>query len=398
MNPEVIIAVEISDFNLSTEILRELEQIPDVTAMQWFDPMAEKGAVSTQNAPHVILIHDEQSGDDIFERIFALLRAFPNSAVFILSEDMRPERIIAVMKAGVSEYFQMPMKHGTLTDAVEKIRQQLTETRLSSGGETFAFLSSKGGLGATALAVNTAIAFSTLLKESTVLMDMSLQSGDSSVLLDSVPRHTIYDACTNMHRLDAAFLSSILVSHSSGIEFLAAPTSPEQHEDISALHVRQILQILQKLYRTVIIDCASMQVNDCALEVFNVATKIFLITDLSVTSIRDASRLMQLLLKLGVDQGKIEIVVNRFIKGGELGLQDVEKTLKKQVFWLFPNDYENVFTSINTGIPLVSSRPRCPFSRSIGDFVGKLRRTEDQKIQDSAKKYRGLRTFFGRAF
>jgi len=396
MNLEIIVAVEILDSSQCAELLQMLKQLPHVTALQWFDRMAEKGRVATAATPHIIVISDEQNGEDIFERIAALRHSFPHTAIFVLSNDIRPEHIIAVMKAGVTEYFPAPVKARILGDAVEKIRKELSLALQRSNGKTFAFLGAKGGLGATTLAVNFAVAFSLRSKKSTALMDMSLQSGDSSVLLDCMPQNSIYDACANIHRLDAAFLQSILVTHSSGVEFLAAPASPAQYEEIGPSQVRQILSLLQKTHEAVVVDCASSQINDCSLEVFNSASRIFLITDLCVTSIRDAARLMQLMLKLGLGLERIEIVVNRFIKGGELNLQDVERALKKRVLWLFPNDYENVYNSINTGVPLVSGRSQCPFSRNVSEFVEKIRQG-DNSTQISERDYRGQRNFFGRA-
>jgi len=84
-------------------------------------------------------------------------------------------------------------------------------------------------------------------------------------------------------------------------------------------------------------------------------------------------------------------VVNRYIKGSAISLDEVEKTLHKKIFWLFPNDFDEIISSINRGIPLVKLRPSSPFSRNILEFAQKLNNPQ------SSENYRGIRGAFGKA-
>jgi pilus assembly protein CpaE len=94
--------------------------------------------------------------------------------------------------------------------------------------------------------------------------------------------------------------------------------------------------------------------------------------------------------KLGIPRQKIEIVVNRYIKGGA-SLHDVEKSLQKNIFWLFPNDFVEVIASINAGVPLVKSKSGAPFTKNIFEFIEKL--TNPGK----SESYRGIKGFLGKA-
>jgi len=84
------------------------------------------------------------------------------------------------------------------------------------------------------------------------------------------------------------------------------------------------------------------------------------------------------------------VVINRFIKGGA-SLHDVEKGLLKKIFWLFPNDFDDVIASINAGVPLVKSKPGAPFAKNMFEFVEKMKNPE------CFSTYRGAKGMLGKA-
>jgi pilus assembly protein CpaE len=193
-----------------------------------------------------------------------------------------------------------------------------------------------------------------------------------------------------MHRLDISLLRGVMSSHSTGISFLPAPLNPEDSEDINSEHIASILNLTRKLYDHVVLDCGSMHVNDCSIEAFKQSDKVFIVTDMSVPSIRNTVRLCKLIRKFGISLDKIEIIINRFIKGGALSLAEVEKNFDKPVYWLIPNDFSDVVSSINRGVPLIKLSPGAPFSKNVIDFIKKF-----QGILND-QDFRGIRGTFGK--
>jgi len=181
-----------------------------------------------------------------------------------------------------------------------------------------------------------------------------------------------------------------MTKHESGMYFLPAPKNPEENMNIKADQVKAILEMVRKNFEIIIDDCVSMSVNSCSIEVFHLSEKIFVLTDLSVPAIRNCSRLMDLIKKKGVAPGKIEIAVNRFIKGKNLKISEIEESLKKRIYWFFPNDFDNTISSINMGIPLIKYQPKTVLAKNIQEFVCKLETPED------SGDYRGVKGLFGR--
>jgi pilus assembly protein CpaE len=295
------------------------------------------------------------------------------------------------MKAGVSEYLVTPINDKIFKNAIEEVRARLATSGQISRGSVYSFISSKGGLGSTVLSVNSACAMAKDKQSRVALFDMSFQSGDATVLLDLYPQTTMSDVVRNYHRLDSSFLLAAMTKHATGLEFMAAPNNPEDYDTINGTHVSHVLDLAKKIYDQVIVDCTSMSINECNIEIFNASETIFLVTDMSVPAIRNCSRLIKLMGKIGIDAKHIEIVVNRVIKGGALSLADVEKNLDKKAYWLFPNDFKGVVSSINKGEPLLIGNSGLPLAKNIAQFVEKV------KSPESSHAFRGIRGTFGKA-
>lgn len=390
MPSKINIAVELADSHLMQSVLNEFQTIPNVEALQWFNVIGENNA-TVKKVPHVIIFDDDPDAQIVARRIAIFREKFPLTAFFVVTTNQSPQHIVDVMKAGVSEYLVTPLNSEVLANAIEEVRTKLANSGKIARGSIYSFISSKGGLGSTVIATNTASALAQQKDVNVALFDMSLQSGDASVLMDVIPATTIADVVKNFHRLDASFLGAAMANVSKNLDFLAAPPGPEEFANIEGAHIATVLELAKKLYDHVVVDCSSMSIDECNIEIFKISQKIFLVIDLSVPAIRNAARLCELLGRNGISLNKIEITANRFIKGGSLSLAEVEKTLNRRIFWLFPNDFKNVQSSINKGVPLINFNPACPFSKNIFNFVEKL------KAPYTQESFRGVRGALGRA-
>jgi pilus assembly protein CpaE len=391
MKNKVTVAIEMADAAGVKTLMHTLKSLPEVETVQWFTGTGEKGALAVKGSPSVIIIDDQaETSRSAAERVARLHQAFPQSAIFVVSADTRPQHIVEMMKAGAAQFLVTPINPQALSNAIDEVRIRLATAGKSSKGAVYSFISSKGGLGTTVITVNTAVALARNKKGTVALCDMSLQSGDASVLLDLVAATTIADLSRNIHRLDVSLLRDAMSRHHSGLAFLPAPGDPEDSEEVSAEQIARILELSRQLFDTVLVDCASMRVDDRTMEIFTLSDKIFVVTDLSVPAVRNAARLCKLVDKLGIGTEKVEVVVNRYLKGGALSIEEVEKTLKKKIFWLYPNDFVDIVSSINQGEPLVEKQPGAPFAKNIIEFAEKL----GNPCADSG--YRGIRGTFGK--
>ncbi len=391
MPNELNIFVESSRKEILSQVSEILRTLPKVAFRLSEGLLPELSSQAGKSSPGIIIL-DEGDGDgDIVTRLLKLQEQFAQSAFFVISPDTSPKNIVRLMKAGASEFIGNPVKADNLIDAVEEFRIKRMNAGKVAEGKICSFISSKGGLGSSVLAVNSAAALVRQQGRAVALCDMSLASGDASVMLDVAPELTIVDLCRNIHRLDVSLFRGAITRHMTGLDFLAAPLNPADANDIKADHVAQILSLARKLYDYTILDCPAMHLDACALEALKSSDHIFIISDLSVTAIRNASRLCKHIEKLGIPSSRTSVVINRYIKGSTLSVEEVEKSLNRTVYWIFPNDFAPIVSSINRGIPLVKLNSSAVFSRNLLDFVEKI---QNPNINGD---YRGIKGVFGKA-
>ena len=102
-------------------------------------------------------------------------------------------------------------------------RRPAAQNTKKAAGKLLAFMGAKGGAGATTLACNFAVALAQEPEQKTLLIDLDLPLGDAALNLGIVAEFSAIDALQAGDRLDARFLSQLLVKHSSGVWVLAAP-------------------------------------------------------------------------------------------------------------------------------------------------------------------------------
>lgn len=392
MPKELNLAIEISRSETAGALQTHIRNLVGVKVQQWTSSMAEKGALAVKTVPDVIIIDESPESGNLLSRVRTIKENFPQASLFVVSANRDPQNIIDAMKAGASEYLVEPVEGRVLQNAIEEVRARLASSGRLAQGNVYSFISAKGGVGATVLAVNTAAALAIDKKGAVALIDISLQSGDASVLLDVLPQRTILDISQNIHRLDVSLLRGVMLSHNTGLNFLAAPQNPEDADEIHSDHIAKILDLAKRLYDHIIIDCPSMQINECTIEAFRRSDKVFMLTDMSVTSVRNVVRLKKLINKLGIDGGKIEVVINRFVKNNVLSVEEIEKNLDKPLYWMVPNEgFAEMVSSINRGVPLVKQASGSIFSRNIHQLIQKFNNQLDEP------KFRGIRGLFGKS-
>src|SRR6516164_8136859 len=101
-------------------------------------------------------------------------------------------------------------------------------------GQLIAVRGSKGGAGTTAIATNLAVALHRQTKQSVALIDGDFFAGDVLAALNLASNRSVMDLLSNVGRFDDDLLTKTFVTHSSGIDVLAAPSDFEQVERVKA--------------------------------------------------------------------------------------------------------------------------------------------------------------------
>jgi pilus assembly protein CpaE len=256
------------------------------------------------------------------------------------------------MRAGAREYLSGNVSPVALQEALVRAAARRVEQSVKKDvGKLFVFWGAKGGCGVTTLAANFAIGLRLETSAEVALLDLNPHLGDVAVLLGMSPRFTVAEALGNSKRLDQEFVSTLLTEHSSGISVLAAPDSYSSHVRAESRTVGKLADVIRNQYEYVVID-AGRELGDAAEPLFEMASSVYLVTQLDVPSLRNAQRFLSHLKRDGRDH--VEVAVNRFDgRRTEFDDERVAKVLGVKPKWRVPNDYSAVYRSSNAGTPLI---------------------------------------------
>ena len=334
--------------------------------------MTKVRVVADQQRPDLIIL-DSMCRDleelPVLEYVSA---QHPQTVVVMLCANHSPEFLINAMRAGVREVLQSPATKEALVAAVERIERRLgLGAKPRQPGQIIAFIPCKGGSGATFLATNLGYQLAAESKK-VILIDLNLQFGDAALFIhDHKPATNLGDVAHNIHRLDASFLAGSLVNVSPNYGVLAAPEDPGQAMEVKPEHVDVLLNLAVNNYDFVIVDVGRV-LDAVTIKALDRANYVFPVMQLTLPFIRDANRLISAFRTLGYSKDKIRLVVNRFEKGSEIKLEDVERSLGVATFKTLPNSYEAVASAVNHGRPIASFARNNPVAKGLQELAHAL--------------------------
>lgn len=234
-------------------------------------------------------------------------------------------------------------------------------------GRVITFFSTKGGVGKTVFAANTAAGLARQEKGRVVLLDMDNQFGDIGVVLGLKPERTIADAITSIDRLDADLLEGFLSRHASGLQALLAPVQHEISERITPAQIEKIIEAARRAADFVIVDTpASFSENTLA--VLDNSDCICLVTMLDVPSVKNTQIALQNLSLLNYPESKIKLLLNRADSKVSLTPGEVEKHLKHEITVEIPSSLA-IPRSVNEGLPLLMEDQRSAVAQALNKIV-----------------------------
>jgi pilus assembly protein CpaE len=322
--------------------------------------------------PMVVIMDICQGGEADIEKIRTVLERFPQTSVFASCADKSSDTILRAMRAGATEYLLKPVTEMDLGSALQKLGRLwiVKPPHEVETGRVLTLFSPKGGVGVTTIAVNLATNIHELTGKPTVLVDLDLDAGDVTTLLNLKPSYTISDVTANISRLDKSFLKGVITKHESGVFVLAEPHNVEEGVSVPGSDIRKVLDLLKTMFTYIVIDTQSV-LDERTVSVIGMSDVLFLTFVLSLPGIRNIQKYLDYFDKSGITQ-RVRLVVNRYVKRGEIKVEDAEKVLHKRIAWSIPNDYDDAMTSMNKGMPLSMCIPKSPINLSIKDFARTL--------------------------
>jgi Flp pilus assembly CpaE family ATPase len=298
-----------------------------------------------------VIIIDLDSHPEYALELVESICANGTATVMVYSMKADSELLVRCMRAGAREFLTLPFTQSTVAEALVRAsaRRPTARPAKKTGGRLLAFLGAKGGDGVTTLACNFAVSMAQESGQSTLLIDLDLPLGDAALNLGVVAEYSTINALQNAARLDSAFLSKLLVKHSSGVSVLAAPGKFPQFPATNDA-IDRLLAVARQDFENVVIDMGS-RLDLMGTSLFKEGSTVYLVIQAGIAGLRNSNRLISQYFTTGIP--KLEIVLNRY-EPRTMGVAEdqITKALTRPAQWKIPNDYNAVRRMQTTAIPL----------------------------------------------
>jgi pilus assembly protein CpaE len=235
---------------------------------------------------------------------------------------------------------------------------------------------SLGGCGATSIATHLAadLASHDPTGRGVIIVDLDLQFGSVADYLGVRPRGTLADLLGAEDRLDEDLVRSVATEAGGGVSVIAAPDTIMPLESVDTDLLLRMIRLLRQQYAFVVLDLPANWTN-WALSSALAADSIVLVVELTVASLRQAKRRLELFRSVGIEDGVVEIVVNRVEKRlfRTIDLHDVSETLGRPVIGSIALEAPMVSTAQNQGVLVGKMHRKSRFAKDVAELGAHLR-------------------------
>lgn len=318
-----------------------------------------------ENNIKLVLFSVSQAKDTCYRMIKKLFDIGVN--VIAMSEDYTTSNIIQLLRCGAKDFVSKPVISKDLLVAIVKCTQE--DVKVLKKSQIISVFSNKGGVGKTAVATNLAYEFARLTREKVVLVDLNLPIGDVTTFLDIKPIVDISEVVNNTDK-NLVFDACQRYKDSS-LYVLAEPPYIEQSRNLSPAQIVKLFDYLREKFSYIVIDMGT-NVDKLNMSILEQSDIVLLVTVVNLPLIRNCQRCLDLFENLEFPDSKIKIVINRYLENDEITVEDVEKTLNKQVYWKIPNNYFTIMSSINKAIPVSEVNENSNITESFTMLASKM--------------------------
>ncbi|MFN2520540.1 MAG: response regulator [Candidatus Limnocylindria bacterium] len=328
-----------------------------------------------QAPPDLVITDVNMPGIDGMELV-RRVRQSPRTAripLLMLSARRQNEDILRGYEAGADEYVPKPIELTLLVAKVETLLRRrpqagTTEVALDRPrGRVVTFVHGKGGVGTTTLAVNVAVALATNSFLRVGLLDLNLQFGNASLMLDMHPRGSLADIAS-LPSAETADFAQFLETHSSGVRVLPGSLSPEMAELVSVASVKTALEYMRAQCDFVLVDTAP-SFTDVSLAALDETDCVCVVSAPHLAALRATADLLAVLDRLQLKAARL-VVLNRRTSGGIENAQ-AATFLKVALDMVIPYT-EHFDRAADMGRPLVMTTPGNASAVAVIELSGKV--------------------------
>lgn len=379
-----------------------LQIVRDVSEdMGWSQDKAYKGglrnatqSLSVSASPQILLVDLSESGDPIGD-INGLAEVCEPGTIVIAVGQVNDVRLYRdLLMSGLQDYLLKPLSADALREAFANAQSLLNAPKQDDSNTdrphiSTAVIGTRGGSGASTIAVSLAWMFSQAQGHSTGLLDLDVHFGTEALAMDLEPGRGLTDAIDNPSRIDGLFMERAMIKANERLSILSAeaPMNSPVLTDGSAFS--RLQEEFRAAFDNTVIDLPRSMLIAYPHLMHDVNVAV-IVTELTLAAARDSIRILAW-LKQNAPHCKILIVANNVQSAVvEISRKDFENTIESKIDLMLPADPKATAQAAKLGQPVVEAMRSSKLSSGIGalaDMIsGSLAETTDTKLTAAKAK------------
>lgn len=273
-----------------------------------------------------------------------------------------------LVRQGISDVAVLPF-------APEELASQILDVAATTNDVTtdgnlaplFTVVRSAGGGGATSVITHLAAALAQTGGDRKVcVVDLDVQCGEVASYLGQSAKVTIADLLDAGERLDREFLRSALIDSQRRFSLIADPGRILPLESIDVDQVLRLLRLVRLEFDYVLVDLPAGWTS-WSLSVVIASSEVLMVTDLSIASLRQAKRRIELMESVGLPNDRVSVVINRVERKlfKPIGVGEVRDALNCEIRGTLAAEGSAIASAQDQGLLVTEISPRSRFGEGI---------------------------------
>ncbi|MBP7251879.1 MAG: AAA family ATPase [Alphaproteobacteria bacterium] len=292
-----------------------------------------------------------------------------------------------MISSGIADYLVKPLSNEMLDQALrqsqEKAQSNNSSGQVERSSKFIYIIGTRGGIGATTLAVNLSWMMANEEKVQTALLDLDLQFGNGALALDIEPSRGLRDILSSPSRVDSLMVASAMMAAGSKLSVLSAEESVEESAPLDAAALQAVLQEMRENFDYVFVDVPRHMISTQR-RLIAEASAVIVITEQSLVGIRDTLRIKMALKSIDPTL-PVLVVTARHAKDrpAHIDAATFEKNSQGKIDFTVPEENKIALEAANAGKTVAAMLPQSASSKAyraiLHHLVGKQAATEKKK-------------------
>lgn len=357
------------DRELSAEVHRVCAQVDAVKVirlMDYYPSTIELTRFVRAQAPQLVIISAE-SVSNVMSIATHLEQVSPGVQVIAAGKQYEADTLITLMRAGVREFIASPLSVAAFSETIARVAEALARRPMAvhSTELVYSFLPAKPGVGATSLAVNSALQLTSEPNVPALLCDFDLNCGIIRFLLKLQGSYSVLDAAERAQHLDESLWRQLVDTFGKLDVLHAGMLNPEIRLD--HLYMQHLVDYARRNYKVLCFDLSG-NMERYSLELMHESKKIFLVTTTEVCALHLAREKVQYLRRMDLAE-RVSVLVNRYNKRSPIDVDQVEQLVGAPVLMTFANDYTRLTKAVAEGKPVDGTCELGRQCQALGEFM-----------------------------